>query len=198
METQEQKATDENKAVTEKDEKPKKDVKKEIVSWIITLAAAVVIALVIRSFLFEPVRVDGGSMNDTLANGEIMFVTKPEYLFGEPKHGDVIICKYPDRGSTLFVKRLIGLPGDTIEIKLNTVYVNGEMLVESYLTPDRNDNGYSMPLITLGEDEFFVMGDNRDNSHDSRSSDVGPLHRSYIVGHVQGVFFPFSKWRGVK
>ena len=66
------------------------NVKKEILSWILTLGAAVVIALVIRTFLFEPVRVDGHSMDDTLANGEIMFVTKPEYLAGEPQHGDVV------------------------------------------------------------------------------------------------------------
>lgn len=179
-------------------EKPKKDVKKEIVSWIITLAAAVVIALVIRTFLFEPVRVDGSSMNDTLANNEIMFVTKPEYLLGSPKRGDVIICRYPGRGNTLFVKRLMALPGDTIEIMSNVVYINGEQVNEDYLTPQRNQSGYTMQKLTLGEDEYFVMGDNRDNSHDSRSADVGPLKREAIVGHVQGVFFPFDKLRGVQ
>lgn len=196
METQEQ-AVEKNAENTPQ-EKPKKDVKKEILSWILTLAAAVVIALVIRTFLFEPVRVDGNSMNDTLIDGEIMFVTKPEYLLGSPKNGDVIVCRYPDRGRTLFVKRLIGVPGDTIEIIKNAVYVNDVLVDESYLTPERNNNGYSMAKITLGEDEYFVMGDNRNVSHDSRSSDVGRLSRSYIVGHVQGVFFPFSSWRGVK
>lgn len=179
-------------------EKPKKDPKKEILSWIVTIAAAVAIALLIRTFLFEPVSVDGHSMDDTLANGEIMFVTKPEYLFGDPQHGDIVICKFPDRGNTLFVKRLIGLPGDTVEVKSNIVYVNGEALVEDYLTPDRNDDGRSMGAITLGADQYFVMGDNRDNSHDSRASDVGPLFRNQIVGHVRCVLFPFNKIRGVQ
>ena len=183
---------------TAQTEKPKKDPKKEILSWIVTIAAAVAIALLIRTFLFEPVRVDGHSMDDTLANGEIMFVTKPEYLFGEPQRGDIVICKFPDRGGTLFVKRLIGLPGDTVEVKSNVVYVNGEAIDQSYLTPDRNDDGRSMSAVTLSDEQYFVMGDNRDNSHDSRASDVGPLTRSQIIGHVRCVLFPFNKIRGVQ
>ena len=95
-------------------EKKPVNVKKEILSWILTLGAAVIIALVIRTFLFEPVRVDGHSMDDTLANGEIMFVTKPEYLTGDPQPGDVVICHYPGRGDTNFVKRVVGVPGDTL------------------------------------------------------------------------------------
>ncbi len=179
-------------------EKPKKDPKKEILSWIVTIAAAVAIALLIRTFLFEPVRVDGHSMDDTLANGEIMFVSKPEYLLGEPQRGDIVICKFPGRGRTLFVKRLIGLPGDTVEVKGNVVYVNGEAITEDYLSPERNDDGRSMRAVALSEDQYFVMGDNRDNSHDSRAGDVGPLTRSQIIGHVRCVLFPFSKIRGVQ
>ncbi len=179
----------------------KKNVKKEIISWVLTLGAAVVIALVIRTFLFEPIRVDGGSMSDTLANGEIMLVTKPEYLFGEPSLGDVVICKYPGR-TEYFVKRLMGGPGDVIEVKSNVVYRNGAALEEPYLTGDRNNDGFSMTAFTLGEGEYFVMGDNRDNSHDSRNyygADVpAALTRDQIVGHVRCVLFPFDGIRGIE
>ncbi|MDD3411450.1 MAG: signal peptidase I [Eubacteriales bacterium] len=182
-------------------EKKPKNVKKEILSWILTLGSAVVIALLIRTFLFEPIRVDGGSMMDTLQNGEIMFVTKPEYLFGEPQRGDVVICKYPGRTEN-FVKRLMGVPGDVIEVRSNVVYRNGEALEEPYLTADRNDDGFSMEAYTLGEGEYFVMGDNRDNSHDCRNyygyGQPTALTRDQIIGHVRCVLFPFSGIRGIE
>ena len=116
--------------------KPKKSVKREIIEWIVTLVAAVAIALVIRTLLFEPVRVDGHSMDDTLADGEVMLVTKPEYLLGDPERFDVVICHYPDRGSTNFVKRVIGLPGDTIQLLNGDLYVNGELVEEAYINEE--------------------------------------------------------------
>ncbi len=179
----------------------KKDVKKEILSWILTLGSAVVLALIIRTFIFEPIRVDGQSMADTLHNNEIMFVTKPEYIFSQPQRGDVVICKYPGRTEN-FVKRLMGVPGDTIEVRQNVVYLNVEALAEPYLTDARNDDGFSMEPITLGEDEYFVMGDNRDNSHDSRNyygyDKPATLTRSQITGHVRFVVFPFGNIRGIE
>ncbi len=188
-----------NQAETVTDKK--KNVKKEIISWIVTLGAAVVIALGIRYFLFEPIRVDGASMNNTLANGEIMFVTKPEYLLGQPTLGDVVICRYPGR-TEYFVKRLMGGPGDVIEVKNNVVYRNGEALDEPYLNPDNNDDGFSMAAFTLGDEGYFVMGDNRDNSHDSRNyygyNAPAALTRDQIVGHVQCVVFPFGQMRGIQ
>ena len=182
-------------------EKKPVNVKKEILSWVLTLGAAVVIALLIRTFLFEPIRVDGESMCDTLQNNEIMFVTKPEYLFGDPERGDVVICKYPGRTEN-FVKRVMGIPGDVIEVRNNVVYRNGEAVEEPYLTPERNDNGFSMEAFTLGGDEYFVMGDNRDNSHDSRNyygyGSPAALTRDMIIGHVRFVLFPFNVIRGVE
>ena len=182
-------------------EKKPVNVKKEILSWIFTIAVAVVAALLIRTFLFEPIRVDGHSMCDTLQDGEIMLVTKPEYLFGDPQYGDVVICKYPGRTEN-FVKRVMGLPGDVIEVRSNVVYRNGEAVEEPYLTPERNDNGFSMEAFTLGGDEYFVMGDNRDNSHDSRNyygyGSPAALTRDMIIGHVRFVLFPFNVIRGVE
>lgn len=177
------------------------NVKKEIISWVLTLGVAIVLSLVVRTFLFEPIRVDGESMCDTLQNGEIMLVTKPEYLTGDPQRGDVVICKYPGRTEN-FVKRVMGIPGDVIEIRSNVVYRNGEALDEPYLTPERNDNGFSMAPFTLGEDEYFVMGDNRDNSHDSRNyygaGRPAAISRKDIVGKVRFVMWPLGHARGVE
>ena len=181
-------------------EKKPVNVKKEILSWILTLGAAVIIALVIRTFLYEQVRVDDHSMDDTLANGEIMFVTKPEYLTGDPQPGDVVICHYPGRGDTNFVKRVVGVPGDTLMFVDNVLIRNGEVVDEPYLTPSRNQNGFSMLPITLGENEYFVCGDNRDNSHDCRNLTNGvpeAITRDMIIGHVRYVVYPFSDARSI-
>ncbi len=189
----------ENESAGKKEKEPI-DVKKEIMSWIVTLGTAVLTALVIHAFLFVPVRVDGSSMLDTLLDGEVMLVTKPEYLMGDPQFGDVVICKYPDRTEN-FVKRVMGVPGDEIEIRSNVVFRNGEPVSEPYLTADRNDDGFSMAPYKLEEGEYFVMGDNRDNSHDCRNMNgfYSPeaITRDMIVGHVRWVIFPFTKIREI-
>jgi len=188
-------------APEEQNEKKPTNWKKELVSWIFTLGAAVIAALVIRTFIFEPIRVDGSSMADTLQDGEVMVVTKPEYLLGDPEFGDVVICKYPGRTEN-FVKRVMGVPGDEIMIIANIVFRNGQPLEEPYLTPDRNNNGFSMAPFKLGDDEYFVMGDNRDNSHDSRNYynylTPAALTRDMIIGRVRCVVFPFSNIRGIE
>ena len=193
--------TIEEKLETVEDGKKPTNWKKELLSWILTFVVAVAIALPVRAFVFEPIRVDGESMCDTLQDGEVMIVTKPEYLFGDPERGDVIICKYPERKEN-FVKRVMGVPGDVIAIESNVVYRNGEALNEPYLTPSRNDNGFSMAPFELGEDEYFVMGDNRDSSHDSRNyyswSRPAAITRDMIVGHVRWVVFPFGNVRGIE
>lgn len=148
-----------------KKEKVKKPLWKEILSWVECIVFALALALVIRSFIFEPVRVDGHSMDDTLADKEIMFVSKFDYAStwlslpftdaetqekaarlvtgGNPNRFDVIICRYPDRGSTNFVKRVIGLPGDTVEIADGILYVNGEAYEEPYVSDEYRINGGS-------------------------------------------------------
>ncbi|MGN0779158.1 MAG: signal peptidase I [Aristaeellaceae bacterium] len=173
--------------------KPKKPLWREIVEWIVTLAVAVAIALVIRTFLFEPVRVDGHSMDDTLANGEVMFVTKPEYLFGTPERFDVVICHYPGRGNTNFVKRVVGLPGDVVQITGGYLYINGEKYEEDYLTHRPN---YEMEPYQVPEGQYFVLGDNRSNSNDSHL--IGPIDESMIMGKVHQVIFPLSAWRSIE
>lgn len=186
-----QEAAPEN-AGQEKKEEKKKTVGQEILSWIVTFAVAIVLALGIRTLIFEPVRVEGHSMDYTLADDEYMIVTKYDYLFGEPERGDVVICHYPDRGRTNFVKRLVALPGDTVSMLNGTLYVNGEPVDEPYIT---NHANYNMQARTLGENEYFVLGDNRSSSNDSHI--IGPISRDQIKGHVRCVAYPFKDARVV-
>ena len=283
-----------------KKEKEKKSVGREILEWVLTILVAVVAAVIIRSLIFEPIRVDGASMNDTLVDGEVMFVSKFDYAstwlslpwqsddakesaprittgFSAPKQFDVIIARYPGRGDTNFVKRLIGMPGDRVKIENGFLYVNGEMYDEPYISNEYRTNsgsagfsfeevyipkagdtarldyldeaktrivlfvndevwgwrGISSDLVAedgdrlrydrdgtltlngedisqsvekvkeligkefrLEKDLYFVMGDHRNNSNDSRAQ--GPITRDMIVGHVRFVFFPFSAWRGIE
>lgn len=183
-----------------KKEKEKKTFWQELLEWVVTIVAALAIALVVRTFLFELVQVDGCSMNDTLQDDEIMFVTKTEYttmwldigdkeifripIGGDPERFDVVICHYPGRGGTNFVKRVVGLPGDTVEIRDGYLYVNGVKYEEDYLTHRPN---YSMSAYTVPENMFFVLGDNRSNSNDSHL--IGPIPREMIVGHVRVVLW---------
>lgn len=180
-----------------KKEKPKKSMQREILEWVLTIAVAVALALAIRAFLFEPVRVEGSSMLNTLANGEFMIATKWNYLWNDPERFDVIICKYPGRNET-FVKRIIGLPGETVEIRGGRLFINGAEVDQPFdLAADTKDypSGYAYKNNVVPEGQYFVMGDNRDHSNDSRS--IGPLSRDMIRGHVRFVVFPFDKIRAI-
>ena len=274
-----------------KPEKVKKPLKQEIIEWGVTLVVAFLLAFLIRMFIFEPVQVDGNSMFPTLHDGELMIVSKLDYgssffgipftgigtyfpVGGDPQRFDVVVCNYPGRlnanGSRInFVKRLVGLPGDTVEIRGGKLYVNGVGYDEIFLYQDmRSDmalmtipaqgdtisirdgkvyfNGeeqvqagqylsvvlhqlmdggktYTLPetgdtfeihdyymyvngrntsnwaalllnawngkTFTVSEDHYFLMGDNRNNSHDCRSSIVGPVTRDMIVGKVESVIW---------
>lgn len=168
----------------------KNKIAKEILEWALTIIIPVVAALLIHQYLFTFARVDGTSMLDTLHENNIMGVSRLHYRLNEPQRGEIITCNYPEDGNKLFVKRIIGLPGETIEIREGTVYIDGEPIAETYLT--RVDD-QSMDPITLAKDEIFVMGDNRPVSRDSRS--VGPLTLDEIYGRVLFVAFPFNEIR---
>ena len=179
---------------TGKNGKPKKSAKREALEWVLTIVAALAIAFVIRTFLFEPVRVSGDSMYDTLIHNERMFVEKVSYWFERPQRGQIIICYYPNHTSTC-VKRIIGVPGDRVAITGGELYLNGEKLDESAYWEDLIWG--DMAEITVPEDCVFVMGDNRNDSSDSRSPLVGPIPYSRIVGRVRSVIWPIEEARKV-
>lgn len=170
---------------------PKKPWWKELTAWLGYLALWLLAALLIKTLVFEPVWVKGRSMAETLQNGEVMIATKYDYLLGDPQRFDVVICHYPQR-TEYFVKRIAGIPGDTVQVKDGLLYVNGEAQEESYITYPPT---YQFGPYTVGPEEYFVLGDNRASSNDSHL--VGPLSRGQIVGHVQWVIFPLNAIRPV-
>lgn len=172
---------------------------KAIYSLIETILVALVLAIVLYLFIMTPHEVVGSSMHPTYKNGEFLMANKITYRVSEPKRGDVIIFKYSDTAD--FIKRIIGVPGDEIMIKDGKIYINGELLNESaYLDPSVITNGGSYlhegQTIKLNEDEYFVCGDNRSNSSDSR--DFGPIKKSAIKGKAWIVYYPFSEFRVVQ
>ena len=174
-------------------EKPKKSMKREIFEWIMVFVVAAALAFVVRTFIFEPVRVDGSSMLNTLTDGEYMIATKFDYLLGDPERFDIVICDYPNTSDGMYrVKRVIGLPDETIELRAGELYVDGVHIEQDFdMTPNE---AYFGPY-TVPPGHYFVMGDNRNNSKDSRSAMVGPLARNEIKGHVRAVVFPFGHFR---
>ena len=176
-----------------KQEKRKKSIQREIFEWIMVFVVAAALAFVVRTFIFEPVRVDGSSMLNTLTDGEYMIATKFDYLLGDPERFDIVICDYPNTDDGKYrVKRVIGMPGETIELRAGELYVDGVHIEQDFdMTPNETYFGpYTVP-----PGHYFVMGDNRNNSKDSRSAMVGPLERNEIKGHVRAVVFPFGHFR---
>lgn len=173
--------------------KKRKSVIKEVLSWVKIFTAALILALLIRQFVFVLVWVEGSSMEPTLINQERIFVTRYDYIFGDPERQDIIICHYPDDPKNdNYVKRVIGLPGERISIDDGIVYINGKALEEEYVVHEKIQD---MAEISIPEKMYFVMGDNRYNSRDSRT--VGLISRSAIQGHVRYVFLPFEDRRSV-
>ena len=170
----------------------KENLKKEMLSWLRELVIAVIVVLIIRNFVFSIITVKGGSMLDTLHSGDRLYVSILTPRIQGYERGDVVICYYPGRTDRC-VKRIVGLPGETVEITGGAVSVNGVVLEEDYLTYTA---GYHYPATTLEEDEYFVLGDNRPISHDSHSHDVGPVTR--IEGKVRFVLWPFSRFGAVE
>lgn len=182
----------EKKTKKGKKEKPKKSLGREIFEWIMVFVVAAALAFVVRTFIFEPVRVDGASMLNTLHDGEYMIATKYDYLMGDPERFDIVICNYPNTDDGMYrVKRVIGLPGETIELRAGELYVDGAHIEQNFeMTPNETYFGpYTVP-----EGHYFVVGDNRNNSKDSRATMVGPLARDAIKGHVRAVVFPLNRF----
>ena len=178
------------------EQKKKPSILEDIFDWIETMAISILTIVLIFTFLFRIVQVDGPSMMQTLQNEDKLITT---HLFYTPEHGDIIVCNSVGL-QKIIVKRVIGLEGDVIDIdfKEGIVYRNGEALEEDYtniLTTRKYDIDFP---ITVEEGTVFVMGDNRDASNDSRSSEVGLVETEQILGKVVFRLFPFDTFGTVE
>lgn len=163
---------------------------KEIIEWIAVVVVAVVLAYFVNHFIIVNAIVPSSSMETTIMTGDRVIGNRLAYSFSEPERGDIIIFKFPDDESKLYIKRLIGLPGETVEIKEGKVFVDGEALDEPYLTV--TTEGTFGPY-TVPEGHYFMLGDNRNNSADSRYWNNTYLAREKIVGKAV-----FKYWPGFK
>ncbi len=172
-------------------EPPKENVLKEIIKFTLV---ALVIVIPIRLYIAQPFIVSGASMDPTFKSGQYLIVDQFTYHFNEPQREDVIIFRYPRDPSTFFIKRIIGLPGETVKVTNGKILIidkdhpEGTELPDPYIIPaHKTADNFS---ITLGPTEYFVMGDNRPESSDSRV--WGPLEKKYIIGRPILRLFPFS------
>lgn len=178
---------------TTSETRPPRDVialGREIRAFLRDLALTVLIAIVIVTFVIQPVRVEGTSMLPRLHDGERIFVNKFIYKFEPIRRGDIVVFWYPNDPSKSFIKRVIGLPGETIAIRRGVVYINGEPLPEPYLDSRLHTREENMPPVYVREHYYFVMGDNRDSSNDSRQWGLVP--EKYIYGKAVFRYWPLS------
>ncbi len=166
---------------------PAPQLRHDLRSWTRDLAVALGLALVIIIFLYQPVKVEGTSMAPLLSDQERIFINKFVYRFEPIERGDVIVFWYPLDRSKSFIKRVIGLPGETIELQGGKLYVNGKERPEIYIPASYLD-GSSYGPLAIPNDEYFVMGDHRDSSNDSRV--FGPVGRGYIYGKAVFAYWP--------
>ncbi len=167
---------------------------REIFSWISIIVVAAVIALILNTFIIANSRVPSASMENTIMTGDRVIGSRLSYLFSEPKRDDIIIFKWPDDESIYFVKRIIGLPGDIVDIREGKVYLNGSdtPLEESYIKEamiPEADAHYEVP-----QGAYFCLGDNRNNSADSRRWNNTYVYRKKIIAKVLFRYFPGLKW----
>lgn len=167
---------------------------KEALSWVFTFAAAILVALVLKNFVIINATVPTGSMENTIMPGDDLFGFRLAYQFSEPKRGDIIIFKYPDDEEEKYVKRIIGLPGETVRISNAKVYIDDSEtpLQEEYLK-DEWTVATGPFEFQVPEGCYFVMGDNRNDSWDARYWDNTYVAREKIIGKAEWVYFPFDR-----
>lgn len=164
----------------------------DILKWIIDFVLVVVIALFVVNYYGESVDVIGNSMNPIVENDEKVLLDELVYTIKEPERFDIVA--YRTRSGEISIKRIIGLPGETVQIVDNIIYIDGEAIEDSYFE-GKFESGYVEDAMVIGENEYFVMGDNRNVSEDSRFEYVGNISRNDILGKVWFAYYPFTKLR---
>ena len=161
-----------------------------LTSWFRDMVISVVVSAFIIMFLYQPVRVEGTSMLPMLEDQDRLFVNKLAYRVGDIQRGDVVVFHYPYDTTKSYIKRVIALPGDTLRIDHGRVYVNGQMLTETYV-PARFADDRSQQQTVIPDGKYFMMGDHRSISSDSR--DFGPVSKDLVYGRAAFVYWPVDQ-----
>lgn len=167
---------------------------KEVIGWILYILIIVGMTYFIVTYVGQRTKVSGDSMEVSLQDGDNLIVDKISYNFREPERFEIIVFPYKYAEKTYYIKRIIGMPGETIQIVDGYVYVNNERLDENYGLERMEVAGIAEDPIELGADEYFVLGDNRNNSSDSRDSSVGVLKREDLIGRAWVRIWPLNKF----
>ncbi|MCL2864280.1 MAG: signal peptidase I [Lachnospiraceae bacterium] len=167
-------------------------IMKELFTWILYILIIIGLTIVINMFVGQRTHVKGYSMEPTLHNNDNLIVDKISYRFREPSRFDIVVFPFDETGQTYYIKRIIGLPGELIQIIDGQVYINGMVLAEDYGNDLMDSPGIAAQPILLGEDEYFVLGDNRNRSSDSRDPHVGVQHRNDMLGRAFLRMWPLS------
>lgn len=165
---------------------------REILGWILYIAIILGVTYLIITYVGQRTRVSGDSMESTLHSGDNLIVDKISYRFRDPERYEIIVFPYRYQENTFYIKRIMGLPGETVQIKDGYLYINGERSEEDYGLERMNSAGIAAEEIVLGDDEYFVLGDNRNGSSDSRDPSVGVLHRDELIGRAWVRIWPLN------
>lgn len=188
-------AANKKKKRKEEKEKKKRSPLSYAIEVVIYIVAIITCVFWVPEYVVQRTVVNGESMENTLHSGESLLVEKVSYHFTDPSRYDIIVF-YPQGRDVdeYYVKRIYGLPGETVQIKNNDIYINGEVVADDYAKNAMDDAGIAAEPITLADDEYFVLGDNRKVSLDSRDPDLGPIKAENIAGHVCLRILPFNKF----
>lgn len=172
---------------------------KEIMSWILSLAIVICLAYVLVAFFGIRTNVVGQAMEQTLEDNDEILVNKFAYIVSKPKSGDVVVfLPNGNKKSHYYIRRVVAVPGDTVQIKDGALYVNDELYKESTDVASMEDAGIASDPVKLGKDEYFVLGDNRNNSEDSRYANIGNVKKEYIIGKAWFRFSGFGDFGTIK
>ena len=170
-----------------------------ILGYILYILVIIGLTWMIVTFVGQRTRVSGQSMETTLQDGDNLIVDKISYRFHDPSRYDIIVFPYKYEENTFYIKRIIGLPGETVQVKDGYTYINGKKLTSDiYGREVMDEPGIAEEPIKLGSDEYFVLGDNRNHSQDSRDPDVGVLKRSDLMGRAFVRIYPLNKFGVIK
>ncbi|MCL1998758.1 MAG: signal peptidase I [Turicibacter sp.] len=172
----------------------KNPIVKNLVEWLIAIIAAFILFLFIRTFIFRVADVNGHSMEPTLSHGDFVILSRLGFVFGEPRVGDIIAFPFRGNPSEYYIKRIMAVPGDVVDFSDNQFIINGEIPTYVFAQIDLFSMGNRGFPLTIGEDEFFVLGDNRNASKDSRYEEVGSIRERDMLGRVVIRFWPFNRF----